>query len=328
MKTCKLFFSLFFIFTIFSCSNDIETLVEDNETDNQEVVDEEDTQKEESADDEVIEEEEEQDNNVPITDEDSFNYTYDGNEVSINEWTGQKVENTLSILAAASDGNSIHLEFNTAGNLGKISSYSGTDFDFPSSGSFAYFSSNFIDFELINIDEENKKVQVEFSGKLYEDSYDIESNFHEVQGNFIVSYLETDPSIAQLGTQAVIDGKDWFGTSSLQNGGFLEDSDVTFIRLNDSENAISITVNHDTTTEGSYSFNTDSNLNSVKLLRYDAENHEFITYETSGTLVITEKTVGPQLSRIKGEFSFTATALDNSTKEITNGAFNLVYSTY
>lgn len=328
MKNIKLVFHFFLILFIVSCSNDIDSVLEENVVEDQEIIDDEESVDDEVIDEEEIEEEDSEDD-VAITEEDFFNYVYKGETVNIDNWTGQKVENTLSITASGSDGNSINLLFNTFGDQGRITSYSTTDFDFPSSGNFAYFTSNFFTFELVNIDEVNKKVEVKFSGELYEDEYDIESDSHEVEGSFIASYIETEPGIANLGTHAQIGGEAWYNTSSFEAGGFVSGTDITFNQLSDNEHLISISINHDTTEEGSFNFNADSSVNSVVLSRYDEIAHEFVSYESSGMLVITAKEVGPQLTLIKGEFSLTGIdTTDNSTTEVTGGNFSIVYVNY
>ena len=328
MKNTKLVFHFFLILFIVSCSNDIDSVLDENTVEDQEIIEDEESVDDEVIDEEEIEEEDSEDN-VAITEEDFFNYVYKGETVNIDNWTGQKVENTLSITASGSDGNSINLLFNTFGDQGKISSYSTTDFDFPSSGNFAYFTSNFFTFELVNIDEVNKKVEVQFSGKLYEDEYDIESASHEVEGSFIASYVETEPSIANLGAYAQIDGESWYETGSFQTGGFVSGSDITLHQLSDNEHLISITINHEATEEGTFIFNADSSVNSVALSRYDVIAHEFVSYECSGTLIITAKEVGPQLTLLKGKFSLTGIDnTDSTTTEVTDGTFSIVYANY
>ena len=319
MKTNTYLNYLILLFFLTSCSTEIEPINETNATDDQETVDTEETDNNEDPEEEAN----------PITEADSFNYSYDGEVIGNNDWFGQKVENTISINASAPDGTTIYLEFNKFGNLGKISSYSSMDFDFPDAGNYTYYKSRFFDFELVHLDEENNKVEVVFSGKLYEDPYDPDSAFHEVEGNFVASYVETEPNIAGLGTYAKINGETWYDTDSFQAGGFMIGENITLYQFNDGKYTIAITTNQDTTSETSYSFEAGSAVNHVGLSRYKETTHEFVDYSTAGMLTITEKIVGPQLSFIKGEFSLTATDPDdNSLLEVTDGTFYLVYGSY
>jgi len=262
---------------------------------------------------------------VPASD--SFVYSYDNEEVSISSWNAVKVENTLLVTGSAEDGRKFAIEFNKFGNLSSANSYSTTDFGFPLTNSFEYFKSNYFDFELVGIDEVNKRVSVNFSGDLYEDNYDINSTTHFVQGSFNVSYSEQEPQIAGLEVSAKINGKDWYATDGNQSGGFFSGSDIELYMISDDEYFISFAMNHDNTTALEYNFDENSTVNKVAFSEYDPATDEIVEYQTSGTFNITEKNEGLQITQIIGTYNLTARNGSNVI-EVTQGKVNLAYFNY
>jgi len=260
---------------------------------------------------------------------DSFTFIYEGETVSISSWEGVKVDNALAIVGRSDDGINIAIEFNKYGNLGYAAVYSTQDVDFEHSESFNYFKSNYFNFNLVNLDESNNRVSVNFSGDLYENEYDITSTTHPVEGSFNISYTDVDPIIEGIGLSAKVDGVDWHHSDSDQNGGFFSGSNVSLNNFNDGAFTFSIEVNHDNSDLGSYNFNESSTVNRIKLYEYDPATNESIVYETVGTFVLTEKSVGVQQTVISGNFSFIATnPTDNSTVTITNGTYKEIYNNY
>ena len=86
--------------------------------------------------------------------------TVNGSAVSITSATALRVENSLAIVAYASDGSSMDLSFDKFGNLGEVRYF---DADFNSKETFQHFKSNYFTFNLISINESQKKVKVSFS---------------------------------------------------------------------------------------------------------------------------------------------------------------------
>lgn len=267
--------------------------------------------------------------NDTITAEDSFSFTYDGQEVVVTEWLGQRSENTIAINGWNEEGNNIQLQFNAFGNLSGVSSFS-SKFEYPTSYSYEYFKSEYFDFQLVNVDKENKKVEVTFEGVLYEDARDLDSEQHEVKGSFIVTYGDVEPNYPGLGISAKIDGNTWYETDGETYGGFVSGTDITLANFNDGVYMLYLTFNHDTTEEGVYEFSENDEVNVISIGKYhiDSEGDGFIEYKTSGTLTITEKN-SSFIPLIRGTFSFTATHPENgSVIEVTDGAFLEVYQGY
>lgn len=323
MKFPRIYIFLFTIIVISSCSKD--TPVENLDAEQQE--NPADENKPESEEEEL--ETETKPGNDTITAEDSFSFSLDGEEVIVTEWLGQRSENTIAINGWNEAGNNIQLQFNAFGNLSGVSSFS-SEFEYPTSYSYEYFKSEYFDFQLVNVDEVNKKVEVTFEGVLYEDERDLDSEQHAVKGSFIVTYADVEPVIAGLGTYAKINGEHWYSTDSESTGGFVSGTDITLVNFNDGEYALYLTFNHDMTEEGIYEFSEDDFTNTIFIGKYekDLEGDSFVGYNTSGTLTITEKTAG-FIPTITGTFSFTATHPENGDViEVTNGSFLEVYQAY
>ena len=258
-----------------------------------------------------------------------FTFVYEGEAITITSWEGIKVENTIGVIGTADNGINIALEFNKFGNLGYAAVYSTQDPNFEYSESYNYYKSYFFNFELLSFDEDNKRVEVNFSGDLYEDEYDITSATHDVEGNFNVSYTESNFPIEGVGLYAKINGVDWYQSDSDQTGGFLSGSNVYLNNFNDGPYTFSIEVNHDLSVPGSYNFDGSSTVNRVLFYEFDPITHQDIAYETVGTFVLSEKEVSSLITVISGSFNFVATnPITNNTITITNGLYKEVYNNY
>lgn len=267
--------------------------------------------------------------NNPITGDDYFEYTIDGEEQDMTSWVAQRSENSLAVSATSASGRIVELEFNKWGNVGDVMTL-GDDFDIPWRHNYHYNRGETFDFELVSIDEQNKKVKVNFSGKVYDEEYDNTSDFSTIEGSFIVTYQEVQPQVAGLGVSATVDGNAWHDSDSDQSGGFFSGEDLTINVSSDNKYTLGIVTNHDNTEEGSYTFGPEEASNKMKLFVYNTETEmeeEWIT--TSGTMEITEKTVGFQFTVLAGTFSFTAENPETGESvTITNGTFKYPYSNY
>jgi len=262
-----------------------------------------------------------------ISNDDSFVYVYDDSNISITSWEAQRVEDTFVIIGQADDGQSFAIEFNAFGNLSSANSYSSQDFNFPLSLTYTYFSSNYFDFQIVGIDESNKRVSVTFNGNLYEDEYDLDSQSHTVEGSFNVEYID-NPSTGVISTMsAELDGDNWYSVSGQQTGGFFSGSNIELSRFNDDEFMISVIINDDNTEVGDYNFTSNATVNKVAFLEYNTATNDFEEYETIGTLNLVEKNVGIQFTQVKGTFSLTAVNGSNSVS-VENGDFSIYYQNY
>ncbi|GGD21474.1 hypothetical protein [Hyunsoonleella pacifica] len=262
-----------------------------------------------------------------IDNKDSFLYKFENQDVNISNWTALRSENTMEVLGTTDNGDSFGVQFNVYGNLGSataLANESGSG-GFPNSyWAFEYFKSNYFNFELIGIDEANKRVAAKFSGNLYEDEYDIDSETRYAEGSFNVEYREIMPQISGLEVSAVVDGNNWYATSSSSSGGFAG-SPRSYNHYSDNAYSISYVIIYgDVDSIGSFQFDENSTYNKISFSRYDPSTGEFIEYKTSGIFKIDEHLTGFGINQIKGSFSLTAVN-GNETIEITDGYINDVY---
>jgi hypothetical protein len=246
----------------------------------------------------------------------------------VSNWGAIRSENTFSVFGESADGINVDFLFNAQGNVGTVTTY-GSDFSIPFRSTQEYFSDDTFDFQIITINEAAQQIKVSFSGKVYEDELDVSSPFVSISGEFLINYQEVSPTVVGLGLKAKINNVDWYDSKNDQDGGFFSGSDIRLNFYNSDKNNIAIVVNHDATVADTYSFTTNSENNKVLLSVYNPTEAYFEDYESEGTLVITEKIVGPQFTIISGTFSFTATNLGNNNQiQVSNGQFKTVYTNY
>ncbi|WP_026712046.1 DUF6252 family protein [Flavobacterium filum] len=239
--------------------------------------------------------------------------TVNGTTVTLGTVIAQKSEESLFIYASASDGSSIQIGFNKYGNLESVIY---DDQNFNSFYNYQYFKSNYFDFDLISINESNNSVKISYSGTLYSNENDLESNSISISGSFNVNYINQTPLIEGLGLSCKIGGQNWYETDFWDNG--FSNVDRKFI--SDDDKMIIMNFEDESIEPGTYTFN-GSNVNKLSLAKFNTTTKEYDSYNTSGTVTITSNTIVSGVVRvIEGTFSFTATNGSN-TIEVTNGTF-------
>ncbi|MXN92099.1 hypothetical protein GR160_12770 [Flavobacterium sp. Sd200] len=262
---------------------------------------------------------------------DTFSYTQDGQLIPVTNIVAQKSEDLIAVTAFNSDGQTIVVQFNKYGNLREVMTYDVSDLTVPGRTSYHYYKSNYFNFELVSLDETAKTVSVTFSGKLYNDKYDITSDFSTVDGTFTVSYMDVTPQIPGMQVSAKINGTQWRATETGDSsGGFFSEDNITLYASNDSPYTISTIINHEYTEVGTYNFTNSSASNKLELSVFETETLNDISFATtSGTLKITGKTVGALTTTIEGTFSFTAfNPFTQTSIRVTDGVFKRVYINY
>lgn len=255
-----------------------------------------------------------------------FNHSVNNQSISITQWTAIKGENDIEVLGTNPDGSSIFVSFNKFGNVDDISITSAFTSSEPWMNSYYNFSSNYINFELVSLDENNKRVKVNYSGKVYEDQFDISSDFKTIEGSFHINYIQTTPQIPGLQFMAKIGGQDWHSVKSISSSTGAGFSDISLQHASDDAYVLSLNFNHNTTNVGVYNYTASSSTNNVVLYKYKTSTHEYIEYSCVGTLNLTEKSNQGLYNLLEGTFSFTATnPEDNSQIQVTNGTFKDVY---
>ena len=143
-----------------------------------------------------------------------FKFTYDGKVQNVKNWEAIKQGDFIEVMGTSNEGIAIDFKFNVYGNLYEaLTNPVNVTSEIPWLQASENFTSNSFTFTLENINTSNKTVQVKYSGKVYDNPYDHESEYINVSGAFKVSYKEITPEIEGLGTFAKIDGKDWHGLS-------------------------------------------------------------------------------------------------------------------
>ncbi len=244
-----------------------------------------------------------------------FNFTYDGKVQTVKTWEAQKQGDFIEVMGTSQEGIAIDFKFNTYGNLFQALTNPTTNSNIPWMEASENFTSNTFTFTLENINTTDKTVQVKFSGKVYEDGYDHESDFVNISGSFKVSYKEITPQIEGVGTFAKIDGKDWHGLSFV---GSIENQTKIIYTENDSEYTIGIAYPNSDAKAGAYNFTSNSSAYRISFQKYDVATHENINYDVNGTVTFT--TLNAVLAA--GTFSLTATHPTTKAKVvISNGTF-------
>ncbi|WP_298118697.1 DUF6252 family protein [Flavobacterium sp.] len=258
-----------------------------------------------------------------------FNYKIAGETITITDWIVNRSEDSFEVVGTNSNEETIYFEFNAQGNIGSVTTYSPNDLIEQDRSAQNYYTNQSFDFNLVSINESSKMIKVTYSGKVYEDEYDTSSDFVLVQGDFQVKYTDLVPQVAGLGVFAKIAGTDFYSSSGDQTGGFFPSSNITLNSYDGGIYSIGVTTNHDNTTTGSYNFTPASSTNKVTLSKYNTTLNYFESLDCTGSVNITSKQVGSQLTVISGTYSFTAINPDTGEEtQVTNGTFKDVYSNY
>lgn len=259
--------------------------------------------------------------------ESSFEYVSGGTALNIIGSQGSKSGNSMAVVAADAQGNSIQFEFDKFGNLGAVSA-SPANFELPSVYSHQYFSGHYFTFNLIEIDETNKTVKASFSGKLYEDNEDLNSDFTEVNGSFWVKYTEVTPSVSGLEVSATINGNDWHSTNSYTSNGTGNWSTFIHHELSDDEYKIMLGFDDENMMAGIHNFTPATETIYATVAKYNLETKMYEKFNATGVLEITGTETFGIFTIVSGTYSFTAVNPNDSSEtiQVTNGKFKSVYS--
>lgn len=257
-----------------------------------------------------------------------FTYKVDGHDVQFTVMSAARTENFVLISGSAADGTTINLNFNTYGNVGEGMIYT------PSSGGgssafkhlYAYDKKNHFNFSLTSV--QNGQVKGSFSGKMYQDEYDLTSASSTIEGAFLLTYTTITAENPGMGLDAKIGNTDWHWTLGSQGGGFGSPDRISF--ESDDKYSFTFAFNAANVAAGTYTFNSASTINRMAFSSYLGTEDSYKDYTTAGTVTITSVTSETINFRtyktIEGTFSFTATHPDTGeTLTITNGHFKGKY---
>lgn len=189
---------------------------------------------------------------------------------------------------------------------------------------FRNFSSNYYSLEITSYDTTLNRIEGNFSGLLYADPDNLNSQSKFVNGSFSLPIIESVPIILGLKNTAKINGVDWSTIHHYMRKDNPSDyHNLTLHTLSDDEFKILLKFNRLNTTPGIYSFTNNSASNLVKIARFNTETNEYLAYDCVGTLEITERV----FNLIRGTYSFVGQNPNDSSDviEVTNGNFFLNY---
>lgn len=260
-----------------------------------------------------------------------FTIVYEGVTYELTNINAIRVEDNLGVTGQTEDGNVfIQVLFNSNGDLGEVRSsvFPGTDTPLPDASTFYFYSSFYMDFDLVEINEGDQTFAIQFDGTLFEEEFVIDSPTFTMSGSYNGPYTEVDPGIPGEGVSAVVNGNTWIAVDDTQSGGFFSGSDVTHNFYSDDQYSISIESNHDNTVTGTYDFSATDEVNRIIVTKWDTDAQIAVDLPTTGTLIIEQKNVGPLETEFSGTFTVTAEDTDGSTITVTDGQFYYLYRNY
>ena len=258
--------------------------------------------------------------NTPGNEEQSFEYSLNGQDIPMTIYGGYISGEMIFVSAGAADGRSIQLTFNVFGDIATATSFS-TQGNVNSYMNHYFFKENYFDFEMVSLD--NNQVKANFSGKLYDDQYDLDSDFVTVEGSFVIDLTNTPPPIDGLTVSATVNGKAWHEVE----GGTTSGSSYSLFSNSDNEYSFSFLIDPGTIAIGNNTFNANSEVNKVVVYKYNtALGYEEELVSNNGTFNITSKTTVGNFTVIEGTFTVNAEHPETGADvTVTNGQFKIAY---
>jgi hypothetical protein len=216
---------------------------------------------------------------------------------------------------------SLNLVFSTSGKF--ISGYmrfNSFNFFNPVYDNFIHFPSNYFPVTSFNLDETNKKIQMKFTGKLYENKLSLNSDSRDIQVELNTIYTdagnENDPIIfngIEQYCRANFNSAPWFARFEHNRSSFTN------------EDAFKIETHFaNSPTPGNYNFDSLSTSNYVKLSKFNPLTLNYDYYNVTGQVGYTYREFhGANNYSFIGTFTFTAVNPNNPSDviQVTNGEF-------
>lgn len=283
---------------------------------------------------------------LPPTEEPFFlKLTYDGvpvlDGIHYPAWNPfyplrRNYDGSFEIMAKAELGcMNLTIKFNEWNDLIYVTSYNYYPDYYPtlfSCFNYRKAASEHFHFELESFDPVNHTVRGNFSGRLYKNSIDLNSDFVEISGSFYNNY-SSDSGITGsrfYGVSANIAGQSWHSTEMPlinEEGYGYSDPLAPGIKFSQfiSDDRYRIIIGHETVV-GIRNFSDTSSGTFVRLSKYNPATDQYENYNTiSGNIVIASVTpLAPYVKQYKGVFSFTAVNPNDSSDiiQVTEGTFN------
>ena len=241
--------------------------------------------------------------------------------------TVSKKADIISLIMTNGDLNNTDSMLNMSLNFTKNGKFlSGTlffnsnNFFNPRYNNFIDFPSNFFNCTLLELDEVNKRVKINFEGKLYENKNYITSDSRQISGQLNLPYTDN-------GTQSdplVVNGIEQYCRANINSVSWFARFENSYSAFTD-EGAYKIETHFvNSPTPGNYNFNSSSTVNYVKFSKYNPITMTYDYYTISGQVGYTYREYhGFTYYSFIGTFSFTATNPNNPADiiQVTNGVF-------
>ncbi|HMI08176.1 MAG TPA: hypothetical protein VK528_11555 [Flavobacterium sp.] len=189
-------------------------------------------------------------------------------------------------------------------------------------GSYDYYSyknfpSHYFNINIISIDEVNKRIKLTFSGTLFTDELDMNSESVDISGDLNMDYMEyeeiTGIPYSQHYCNAKFNGADWVAHFEEPNGTFTA-SDAYRVQVHFGIDAA----------PNSYNFNSDSTENYVKFSKFNTVTLLWDYYTVNGVVAPSYREYhGNATYSFIGTFDFVATNPNDASDviHVTDGTF-------
>lgn len=183
------------------------------------------------------------------------------------------------------------------------------------------FSDNYMDFYVV-VDEQQRRVKGGFSGYVYGDPFDINSEEAFINGEFDMPYAVTQSAVRDYGVSAKLNGEPW-EYANWQSAAFINPTTQKSEYFGSDPYKITIIYNR-AITPGTYSFSASDPSTCIRLSKYDTNTHSYLDYQCSGSFDL--NSVEDLL--YSGTFQLNAVNPENPGEviQVTDGHFKTLYT--
>lgn len=266
-----------------------------------------------------------------VSSADYFKMTVDGTEINFDTQPNSNQYNTATLnhyngkfkiilnsgfQAGSTNWNHYELEFDNNGNFLSFKRNSNAY------SNYINYPAHYFNLTILALDQVNKKIKVGFSGKIYIDKENINSESNDISGEFLMSYagdlsepfsdLTMGPNIPQYCT-AKINSNPW--TAKFEG----------FYSIFTAEDPYKIVLHFGVNTQpGSYAINPTSTVDYIQFFKFNTQTLVYDSYDVTGVLAHSYREFhGDYDYSYIGTFNFTAVNPNNpsDTIQVTDGSF-------
>lgn len=252
----------------------------------------------------------------------------DGQAVNISGVSDYYVNDNHYQVQVGNDAYFVHIYFSKYGNLMSINVASGSGWGTINWGNFAYYNAHYFDFEMSPIDPNTGNCTIDFSGTLYRDKYDLNSDTKTINGHISITAPTPSTSLGwspNKGIHANADGDHWFTDEPLHQT-FESGTDFTDVYfVSDDQYRLVFNLSGTQTVNGTYAFAPATAHHCIKVEKFNTQTLQYESWSTTGTMQVTDKLEAFQgVFYLNGNFSLTAANPNDpgETVHFSNGVFN------